>query len=359
MPFDIVAHIKALDFPIDVRVGADAYASNATTSPAHVSGVTVVTENPENTEGLEAGDPQFVSEGETLGLQTVLYDGNMNFDSSQRCVVVFVAADSSATSAKTISFTGDTMGSLTIFGSPAGYSIGTTGSGVSISSTGAWGNVPVLTATAASATITGVSAGPFTGDNTAFGIQAVAASTALPAPPNCLKGDTPVLVGRSPPLYRPMSSLCSGDTVVAYKPTGESLTTEVRVYAAPGSRGESGYLVAPNTVASSHHIFLKACGHESVCRRCTKPLIEDMPHSCSLSRKLAVEGHATLLASDLGSEVVCDEASNPWYHLVLPDFSWCFQVGNGLLSEGLRHKVGTCPKDWMWTEVDANDLPQK
>jgi len=349
--FDVSVDVLPNAKQIDVRTAADAYTSNGfVTFAAHHVGTALV--NPSTIEGLETADTQFLSEGETINQQNIIVSGGVEFNlSNQRNVNVFIASENTNASTKLISFGGG--GTLSSFTGPvgaSGYTVTQSGNSVEIASTGAWGNLPVIRATTTATNFTDVTIANVSGNALAVGIQAVSASTTAVPPPNCLKGSTPVVVDLNG-TTRPIQDLVSGDTVVVRTPSGERREVTADILVSRGYRGDEVYKVDGDVESSAIHMFLKPT--DLLCRSCGKPKPDGDLHSCRHARHFNIPSFGVVMASNLVDpyEVA---SSEPWYHVSLENFGWCVELGNGWLSEGFRHKLGTHAKDERWAKVEGS-----
>ena len=345
--FNVEVVVKPILTPIDVRTRASAYTSNSflitSTYKQNMSQTTG------GWQGMVSSDPQFDSEGQTLGFQNFQFYSDLNFSSSQRYVNLFIAANSSLVSTKDLTFNGGgSLGTLNVFGTPSGYSISTEANSIRITSTGQWSNLPAITVSSSSASIDSVTIANVSGDSDAFGVQAVAASAVPPAPPNCLQGNTLIVVdleGNTTPI----ENLFSGDTILLCDPEGKVFEEKVRVFRSRGHASKPAFDVKGVTTSGIHLLLDRA---ENSCEKCGHGTSSLGPHSCSKSRRVHVEGYATFIARDIGKHFYL-RSSTPWYHLVLPNHGYCFHLANGMLSEGLRHEVGSHSSDIVWAEVIA------
>lgn len=146
--------------------------------------------------------------------------------------------------------------------------------------------------------------------------------------------------------------LKSGDKVMVHKPDGSQSLESVQVYKAPGAVGEVVWVLEDkNMMASTPHLFLiPADEHCENCGYGMSKTIEGGCHSCRTSKTFHLDGYATVRAKTIGARLHI-QRKEPWFHLALPEPSWAFEITPTLLSEGLRHKVGTKPNDFVWTKV--------
>lgn len=176
-------------------------------------------------------------------------------------------------------------------------------------------------------------------------------------PANCLVGSTLVRVGMEGPL-RPLKDLTTFKAVTR-GPEGESKEVDARVIRSK-REGIMETVSYEGLEMSKAHLLMvdetKEMDRSALtCRKCKSSELYGQKR-CSRCGGLGfVKGHKALVAGDAleSGSAVPSKSYGRWYHVLLEDgeVHEPFELGvEGVLSEPLRHVLGTAKGDKLWEE---------
>jgi len=306
----------------------------------------------------------WVSTQANTSRSVIVNDANFSFTSPPKYTTAFIAKTNDSahgsTTLRLLDNEGDAFAYPATISVNGNWTIATSANGITCTSKNVVQSLPYLFLTN-DISETVVNAITVEGATTIQGVQAFSSSSAT-QPENCLDGSTQICLSNGS--FVRIDSLRCGSMIRTVTPEGLIQTTKVDIIRTrlPGLHDALEITYKGTTfVSSPKHISLFEGGdlpsHVSCCRCGSRGNDYGRHPSCLRCSQVKVKGYRPMLGCDIAGckDIKVQKVTHKghWYHIILPPpMSHAFILGNGILSEGFRHPLGSKKKrDMAWKLV--------